>query len=535
MASMKEETIASGAAPLQIESDVLIVGGGMAACWAGISAARAGAKVVLVDKGYVGTSGVTATAGPGHWWVSPEGNARAEAIKKRLAIGYGLADAGWMERIIDTTWRVLPTLSAYYRFNINDKGQTAYNAVRGPEYLRALRNAAVDAGVTILDQSPVLELLLHDDGSVAGASGIRRQEHRAYTARAGAVILATGGAGFLGGLLGSSTNTGDGHLMAIEAGAELSGMEFSNEYSISPRWNSTRTLIYSYARYFDEGGNELDVLPTNYVLERALVNGPVYALLNECPDALRKALPQIQPMTLLPFVRKGISDVYDKPFEVKLFPEGTIRGTGGLRIVGDQCQTTIPGLFAAGDTATRELITGATSGGGSPNSAWALTSGLLSGAGAAELARSRGRRLDSRPRAQGTVGLRPRSSVKPVDRRSLLKATQDEILPLDKNVFRSGPKLQNSLAVLDSAWRELRDHDYATGTDAVTARETASVVATARLCYTAALTRDESRGMHQREDAPEQKADQGRRLLIGGLDEVWTRPEAHEQWRPTHV
>src|SRR6478735_170532 len=532
---MPEDATTGGREPLQIETDVLIVGGGMAACWAAISAARAGAKVVLVDKGYVGTSGVTATAGPGHWWVSPEGNARKEAIDKRLALAHGLGDPVWMERIIDTTWRVLPTLARYYRFNINDKGQTAYNALRGPEYLRALRHAVLDAGVTILDQSPALELLLHGDGTVAGVNGVRRQEHRAYTARAGSVILATGGAGFLGGLLGSSTNTGDGHLMAIEAGAELSGMEFSNEYSISPRWNSTRTLIYSYARYFDADGKELDVLPTNYVLERALVDGPVYALLNECPDPLRKLLPQIQPMTLLPFVRKGITDVYDKPFEVKLFPEGTIRGTGGLRIVGEQCETTIPGLFAAGDTATRELIAGATSGGGSPNSAWALTSGLLSGAGAAALAHRRGRRLGSKVRAQGTVGLRPRGSAKPVDRRSVLKAAQDEILPLDKNVFRSGEKLQKSLGILESAWRELRDHDHALGADAVLARETASVVATARLCYTAALTRGESRGMHQREDITEQKADQARRLLIGGLDEVWTRSEERAQWRPSHV
>ena len=80
----------------------------MAACWAGISAARTGAKVVLVDKGFVGTSGVTATAGPGHWWVSPEGNARSEAVKKRMALGCGLGEPTWMERIIDTTWASCP-------------------------------------------------------------------------------------------------------------------------------------------------------------------------------------------------------------------------------------------------------------------------------------------------------------------------------------------------------------------------------------------------------------------------------------------
>jgi succinate dehydrogenase/fumarate reductase flavoprotein subunit len=529
------DTIRAGASePLQIEADVLVVGGGMAACWAALSAAKAGAHVVLVDKGYVGTSGVTATGGPGHWWVPPEGTARAAAIEKHWLAGCGLADRGWMDRVIDTTWRTLPTLAPYYRFDVNDDGKTVYNALRGPEYLRALRRAALEAGVTILDHSPVLELLLHDDGSVAGANGVRRQVHQPYTARAGAVILATGGCGFLGGLLGSHTNTGDGHLMAIEAGAELSGMEFSNAYSVSPRWNSTRTLIYSYARYYDADGKELDVMPHNGVLARALIDGPVYARLGDCPEGLRRSLPQIQPMTLLPFVRKGV-DPYGEPFEVKLFAEGTIRGTGGLRVIGDHCETTILGLFAAGDTATRELIAGAVSGGGSPNSAWALTSGLRSGQAAADLARSQGRRLDGKVRPQGTAALRPRSSVKKLDRRGVLKVAQDEILPLDKNVFRSGAKLRDSLARLETAWRELRDHDQAEGADAVIARETAAVVATARLCYTAALARDESRGMHERTDTPGKRPEQARRLLVGGLDEVWTRPEAQEGWKPTHV
>jgi L-aspartate oxidase len=49
------------------EADVLVIGGGLSGAWSAIGAARAGAQVILVDKGYVGTSGVAAAAGPGHW------------------------------------------------------------------------------------------------------------------------------------------------------------------------------------------------------------------------------------------------------------------------------------------------------------------------------------------------------------------------------------------------------------------------------------------------------------------------------------
>lgn len=57
----------SGKDGLDPKADVLIIGGGMAACWAASAAAQAGVQVVLVDKGFVGTSGVTATGGPNHW------------------------------------------------------------------------------------------------------------------------------------------------------------------------------------------------------------------------------------------------------------------------------------------------------------------------------------------------------------------------------------------------------------------------------------------------------------------------------------
>lgn len=54
---------------LDLTTDVLVVGGGPAAAWAALKAAQDGADVVLADKGYCGTSGATASAGTGVWYV----------------------------------------------------------------------------------------------------------------------------------------------------------------------------------------------------------------------------------------------------------------------------------------------------------------------------------------------------------------------------------------------------------------------------------------------------------------------------------
>lgn len=355
-----------------LDTDVLIVGGGIAACWAAISAARAGAAVVLVDKGFVGTSGVTATGSPNHWWVPPDPSMRHDAIEKRMATAHGLADPEWMARVIDTTWRLLPGLAAFYPFGSDGKDGTFYPGVRGPEYMRALRLAAIACGVRILDHHPALELLVHPNGSIAGAAGYARLKRQSWTTRAGAVILATGGCAFRSGLIGSHTNTGDGYLMAVEAGAELSGMELAVAYSLSPVWNSTRTLPYFAARFLDATGEELDIPPTGHAHLRALgaamLDGPVYGDLADAPAPLRTVLRDIQPASMTPFERKGVN-LFEQRFEMKLFAEGTIRGVGGLRIIDEECRTTVDGLFAAGDAATRELIAGATSGGGAQNSA----------------------------------------------------------------------------------------------------------------------------------------------------------------------
>lgn len=84
-----------------------------------------------------------------------------------------------------------------------------------------------------------------------------------------------------------------------------------------------------------------------------------------------------------------------------LVAEATVRGTGGIRITADDCATTVPGLYAAGDAAARELICGGFTGGGSHNAAWAMSSGSWAGVGAARFARTVGKGVRQRALSVG--------------------------------------------------------------------------------------------------------------------------------------
>ena len=507
-----------------INTDVLVVGGGLAGAWAAVAARRAGAAVVLIDKGYVGTSGVTATAGPGHWFVAPED--RQAAVDKRLATSFGLNERDWMERVLELTWQSLPTLDPLYGFPTGADGQKISRPMRGPEYMRAMRKLVEGLGATILDHTPALELLQDSDGAVTGARCFRRNTGDYVTINAGAVVLAAGGCAFRSHLLGAFNNTGDGYLMAAEAGADLSGMEFTTYYTVSPAHSSmTRSMSYAFATYYDANGHELAMPPgpdKTRALAAFMQEGPVYCDLGRTPQDIRDQVPTISPNFMLPFRRWNI-DPYSDRFEVTLRGEGTVRGIGGLRVVAQDCATTVPGLYAAGDTATRELVAGAISGGGNVNSAWALSSGQWAGQGAAAWAGQNGSPAQSRP--IGQAGLRPTGSERAIDTAEVLTLVQDQMLPYDKAIFRHGERLAQSADLLESAWGDTAAHLVSDRQNPVRRREIAAMLATARWSAKASLARPESRGMHQRDDFPLARPDLAHRILVGGLDAVWTRPD----------
>jgi succinate dehydrogenase/fumarate reductase flavoprotein subunit len=111
----------------------------------------------------------------------------------------------------------------------------------------------------------------------------------------------------------------------------------------------------------------------------------------------------------------------------------------------------------------------------------------------------------------------------------LARAVQDEVFPYELNYFREAGRLGGALERLDALWREVSQADAATADDLFRARESASMLATARWMYRSGLARQESRGMHRRDDFPDQDDRQRHYITSGGLDEVWTSVRPHAE------
>lgn len=492
---------------------------------------RGGADVVVADKGYTGASGATASVGTGVWYVDDVPELREAAMAKREQLGAGLTDRAWMTRVLDDTIVRMDELARIqrYPFPVDSDGKQIREDLQGPEYMRRQRIRLQRLGVRILDHTPALHLLADADGVVSGAVAVRRIDGVTVRITAGAVVVAAGGCAFQSKTLGCDTDTGDGALMAVEAGAVLSGMEFSNAYALAPKGTSmTKNAFYTWATFYRSDGSFLEApgsTKDRTLIAQTLLTGPVYARIDRASETEWAGMRTAQPNFFLIFDRLGINPFTDY-FEITLLCEGTVRGTGGVRIAGNDCATDVPGLYVGGDTASRELISGAYTGGGAHNASWAACSGAWAGRGAADFALGRGQPL-TRLNNVGHVGIRPHAK-EDLSADEVVGEVQRRALAYDINYLRHADRLTPALDELDALWRRTRAGLAERGEGLFRAREAAAMLAHSRWMYHAALQRTESRGMHRRFDHPDQDPGQQHRLITGGLDEVWTRPEP--QW-----
>ncbi len=229
-----------------------------------------------------------------------------------------------------------------------------------------------------------------------------------------------------------------------------------------------------------------------------------------------------QPNMFLAFDRRGI-DPFTQRFPVTLRSEGTVRGVGGLSI-DRHCATNVPGLFAAAMQRRASL--------------WSAPRQVAAGPmrpGRWRPATSPARRhrpssLNSGTRTGCGAGRQPAVELRPEGARDrdlvseLTAAVQAQMLPLDRNYFRTGSGLEASRDRLDAVRRAARRGLASSALqDADKTRETVAMLATARLVL-AALSSAAKPRTAPSAGFPQTDPAQPRRLLVGGLDRVWVRP-----------
>ena len=266
-----------------VETDIAIIGGGIAGCWAAITAARNGAKVVMLDKADVKRSGL---GGPGcdHWcnvpanphsrvdpdeWAIEEMNSLGDfsngigieiqcredydTLLELEQMGGKIRDTddeflGVEGRYDDTKFMFSPRYSVDGRlapgegwggpdYNPPEKRNNTVIRIWGTTFKPVLKKECKRRGVTILDRVMATSVL-NENGKqgarVVGATGVNVRTGEFVVVKAPTVIISTAGAGHIwhldtehGGIstMYSRNQCGDGTVMAWRAGAKVTMME----------------------------------------------------------------------------------------------------------------------------------------------------------------------------------------------------------------------------------------------------------------------------------------------------------------------
>jgi succinate dehydrogenase / fumarate reductase flavoprotein subunit len=240
----------------------------------------------------------------------------------------------------------------------------------GLEMIRTLQDRGVHLGIDVFMECAITKLL-KDGDRVSGALGYWRETGRFVVFKAKAIVIATGGIGKAWRITSNSWEyTGDGMALAYEAGAELMDMEFVQFHPTGMVWPpGVQGILVTEAvrgeggilrnkdgeRFMERYDPEKMELSTRDVVARAIYtearegrgteHGGAYLDISHKPaEYVKKKLPSMYHQ----FRELADVDITQGPMEVGPTCHYMM---GGIRVEAETAQSTVPGLFAAGEAA----------------------------------------------------------------------------------------------------------------------------------------------------------------------------------------
>ena len=439
----------------------------------------------------------------------------------------------------------------------------------GLELIRTLQQRVVDLGIDVFMECTVTRLLTGDNG-IQGAFGYRRETGQFVSWQAPSVVLATGGIGKSYKVTSNSWEyTGDGHSLAMQAGATLVNMEFVQFHPTGMVWppsvrgilvtesvrgdggvlknSEGRRFMYDYIpeyfrsetseseeegdRWYDDKKNNrrpAELLPRDEVARainsevkagRGSPHGGVFLDIasRRSTEYIRKRLPSMYHQ----FKELAEVDITAEPMEVGPTCHYVM---GGVEVDPDTAAAKIPGLYAAGEVAGG--MHGSNRLGGNSLSDL-LVFGKRAGESAAAYAlthKNDSTQVSDEEFADaGAFALAPlerQGGENPYAIHAELQTAMNDLV----GIIRNAGEMQQALDTIEKLKERVRnlsvagDRRYNPGWHL--ALDLPNMLTVSECIAKAALEREESRGGHTRDDFPTPTAEWGGLNVICSLDDA---------------
>jgi succinate dehydrogenase / fumarate reductase, flavoprotein subunit len=399
----------------------------------------------------------------------------------------------------------------------------------GLEMIRTLQDRGVQMGFDVFMECTVTRLL-KDGDRVAGAFAYWRESGRFVVFKAKAIVIATGGLGKSWKITSNSWEcTGDGMALAYEAGAELLDMEFVQFHPTGMVWPpGVQGILVTEAvrgeggilrnkngeRFMERYDPKRMELSTRDVVARSIYTevregrgsphgGAFLDISHKQAEYVKRKLPSMYHQ----FKELADVDITKGPMEVGPTCHYSM---GGIRVDAETGQTSVAGLFAAGEAAAG--LHGANRLGGNSLSDL-LVFGRRAGLASAEHAKA----VTAPAFDSAQIEEAERQALAPFEQRDGESPYQihhdlQEVMQNLVGIFRNEEDLQRAVEELEKL-KERARHMHVEGSRLFNsgwhlAGDVNSMLTVSEACTYAALARRESRGAHSRLDYP-------------NLDEAW--------------